>query len=531
MKISSILIFLFLTGHYLQAQVYIPDLGNGSYQNPIIHADYSDPDVIRVGDDFFMVASSFNCVPGLPVLHSRDLVNWTIINHALPTLSPEETFNRPQHGNGVWAPAIRFYAGWYYIYYGDPDFGIYMIRAKDPRGAWEKPVLVKSAKGWIDPCPFWDEDGRAYLVHAFAGSRAGIKSILVMHSMSKDGTQLLDDGVIVFDGHQDHPTIEGPKMYKRNGYYYIFAPGGGVAQGWQTVLRAKNIYGPYEDRIVLTKGQTDINGPHQGAWVELKNGESWFVHFQEKQPYGRIVHLQPARWQDDWIVMGEDKDGEGTGEPVLQWKKPNVDAEYSIQIPQTSDEFNQPRLGRQWQWQGNPQPGWIFPSNLGFLRINPVVVDSNRRNLWHLPNLLLQKMPAESFTATTKLTFHHQNDSEEVGLLIMGRDYAYLSLLRESTQLVLRMAECKEAEKGTVEKEHLSIPMEKNTVFLRVKVEAGGLCQFSYSTDNETFVNAGPVFTAREGKWIGAKAGLFSIRHRHINDGGYTNIDWFRFSN
>lgn len=522
-------LFLLFSCFTLQAQ-YVSDLGNGQYQNPILHADYSDPDVVRVDDDFFMVSSSFNCAPGLPVLHSKDLVNWTLVNHVIPTLIPEATFDHPQHGNGIWAPSIRYYGGWYYVYYGDPDFGIYMIRTQDPWGEWEKPVLVRAAKGWIDPCPLWDDDGNAYLVHAFAGSRAANKSILVMHKMSKDGTRLLNDGVLVFDGHKDHPTIEGPKMYKRNGYYYIFAPGGGVAQGWQTVLRSKNIYGPYEDRIVLAQGNTDVNGPHQGALVELKNGENWFIHFQEKQPYGRIVHMQPAFWKDDWIVMGEDKDGDGRGEPVSTWEKPDVGRSYPIQVPQTSDEFNEPKLGLQWQWHGNPQPLWIFPTNLGFLRMNPVILDSEVINLWDVSNLLLQKMPAETFTTTTQLTFYHQNDSEEVGLIVMGRDYAYLSLRREAGQLYLRMAECKEAESGRPEKEHNKVILNENTVYLQVRVRQGGRCQFSYSLDHKNFNDFGPEFQAREGKWIGAKVGLFSIRDEHINDGGYTNIDWFRFS-
>ncbi|MCB0629654.1 MAG: glycoside hydrolase 43 family protein, partial [Lewinella sp.] len=295
------IILTLLTGFtsvFVYAQVYQPDLGNGKYKNPIIHADYSDPDVVRVGDDFFMVASSFNCVPGLPLLHSKDLVNWSIINNVIQKLEPAEAFDQPQHGNGVWAPSIRYHAGWYYVFYGDPDYGIYMCRTRNPWGEWEPPHLVRAAKGWIDACPFWDDDGNAYLVHAFAGSRAAIKSILVLHKMSIDGTVLLDDGVLVFDGHKDHPTIEGPKMYKRNGYYYIFAPGGGVEFGWQTVLRSRNIYGPYEDKIVLSQNDTDINGPHQGAWIDTPNGESWFVHFQDKRAYGRITHLQPAEWKN-----------------------------------------------------------------------------------------------------------------------------------------------------------------------------------------------------------------------------------------
>src|SRR6266511_5770808 len=178
------------------SKVWIADNGDGTYRNPILHADYSDPDVVRVGDDFYLVAPSFNAAPGLPILHSKDLVNWTIIGHALPRQTPFEVFNKPQHGNGAWAPAIRFHNGEFYIFYPDPNYGIYLVKATNPAGPWSEPLLIKSAKGWIDPCPLWDEDGQAYLVNAFAGSRAGVKSILVISRISNDGTRLLDEGVI-----------------------------------------------------------------------------------------------------------------------------------------------------------------------------------------------------------------------------------------------------------------------------------------------------------------------------------------------
>jgi beta-xylosidase len=245
-------------------------------------------------------------------------VNWSIIGHVFQEQIPGDVFRKPQPGNGVWAPAIRYHAKSFYIYYPDPDFGIYLTKAQHPAGPWSTPFLIKQAKGWIDPCPLWDDDGNAYLVHAWANSRSGIKSILTINRMNADGTRILDDGKRVFDGHEHHPTIEGPKLYKRNGYYYIFAPAGGVPTGWQTVLRAKNIYGPYEDKVVMDQGQTRINGPHQGAWVELPSGESWFIHFQDRGPYGRIVHLQPMTWKDDWPIIGIDKTAT---EKVSQWRR------------------------------------------------------------------------------------------------------------------------------------------------------------------------------------------------------------------
>src|ERR1700730_1909018 len=233
------------------SKVWVADNGNGTYKNPIINADYSDPDAIRVGGDFYLVASSFENIPGLPILHSKDLVNWTIIGHALKQQLPFDHFSLPRHGEGVWAPSIRYHNNEFYIYYPDPDFGIYLSKAKKITGPWSEPLLVQAGKGLIDPCPLWDADGKVYLVHAFAGSRAGFKSVIAVKRLNSDGTKVLDDGVLVYDGHETDPTIEGPKFYKRNGYYYIFAPAGGVSAGWQLVLRARNVYGPYERKIVM----------------------------------------------------------------------------------------------------------------------------------------------------------------------------------------------------------------------------------------------------------------------------------------
>jgi beta-xylosidase len=340
------------------SNVWVADNSDGTYKNPVLFADYSDPDVIGVGDDFYMTASSFTCMPGLPVLHSRDLVNWTLIGHAVQRY-PNPLFDLPQHAKGIWAPAIRRHKSFFYIFWGDPDAGIYMVKAKNPQGPWDPPVLALPGKGLIDPCPLWDDDGKAYIVHAWAGSRTGgFNSVLTLRSMNPEGTQISPDALHIFDGHDDHPTIEGPKVYKRDGYYYIFAPAGGVSTGWQTILRSRDIAGPYEDKIVMAQGSTAINGPHQGSWVQTRSGGDWFLHFQDAEVYGRIIHLQPVRWIDGWPVMGIDKDGDGTGEPVLAHKKPNVKKPGPITTPAESDEFNSGALGLQWQWQANPKPTW-----------------------------------------------------------------------------------------------------------------------------------------------------------------------------
>lgn len=504
------------------------DNGNGTYTNPILHADYSDPDVCRVGDDFYLTASSFNCVPGLPILHSTDLVNWELISYALPQLY-DEAFDQPQHGNGVWAPAIRYHNNEFYIYWGDPDLGIYMVKTKDPAGPWSKPHLVHKAKGWIDPCPFWDEDGKAYLVHAFAGSRAGIKSILVINPMSPDGMCIDPQAVLVFDGHDHHPTIEGPKLYKRNGYYYIFAPAGGVKPGWQTILRSKNIYGPYEEKIVLHQGNTNINGPHQGGWVELESGESWFIHFQDKDAYGRIVHLQPVNWVNDWPLMGIAHNNDGIGEPVLTHQKPKVRVQGKQTSIPASDEFNTSHLGLQWQWHANPKAEWAFPSNLGFLRLNTVMQTFAMLNFWEVPNLLLQKLPAETFTTTTKFKFYPKENGEKTGLVMMGEDYAYLALEFSGNKNYVTFQTCMDARTGGKEIQQEKIEVEHNELYFRLTVSEGGICQFAFSSNGQEFQNIGKPFIARAGRWIGAKVGIFALKEQNSNDSGHADYDWFRF--
>ena len=531
------------------SKVWVADNGDGTYKNPIIHADYSDPDAIRVGDDYYLIASSFNYVPGIPILHSKDLVNWTIIGNVFTQQPPYDKYDSVQHGNGVWAPAIRFHNGVFYIYYPDPDLGIYVMTATNPAGPWSVPLLVKKAKGWIDPCPFWDGDGKAYLINGLAGSRAGIKSSLILSRMSTDGKHLLDDGVLVFDGHGKNPTVEGPKIYKRNGYYYLMAPAGGVGMGWQLAMRSKNIYGPYEQKVVLEQGTSVTNGPHQGAWVETQTGESWFIHFQDKDAYGRIAHLEPVKWVNDWPMMGVDKDGNGIGEPVLTYKKPNVGKTYPIVTPQESDEFNDNRLGLQWQWEANPKSNFCFPagSSYGFLRLYNVPVPDDMMNFWTVPNLLTQKFPAPNFSAVTKFTFTPSTDDEETGLIITGIDYSYLSVRKTPQGLVVSQTRCMDAEHGKPEQKGDGVVVRSNTLYFKVRVKnlepsatdnkthnaenstyGNAICTFSYSEDGVTYKPIGNPFEARKGKWVGAKVGIFAIRHGKTYETGYADYDWFR---
>jgi beta-xylosidase len=498
---------------------WMPDNGDGTYRNPIIFADYSDPDVIRVDTDFYMTASSFNCTPGLPLLHSKDLVNWTLIGHAIKNV-PHARYKEVQPGCGVWAPAIRFHAGKFWIFFPTPDEGIYLTTATRITGPWSEPHLVQAGKGLIDPCPLWDDDGKAYLIHAYAHSRAGIKNLLRVRPMSPDGSQLLGDGEIVFNEPGKHPTMEGPKFLKKDNWYYILAPAGGVATGWQVVLRSKNIYGPYEDKVVLEQGSTSINGPHQGALVDLPTGEWWFIHFQDANAYGRIVHLQPVHWKDGWPLMGVDKDGNGIGEPVMGARKPNVGGKFPPTAPQTSDEFDSPTLGLQWQWRANYSDDWYsLSARKAHLRLFAQFMPE--MNLSKAPAVLQQKFPARKFVVDTLMEFAPSQIGDEAGLAITGCDNAALAIRRtsEGHQFVWRT-------NGT-EKVLGNAPV--RPVKLRVEVGDGGGCLFSYDA-GDGFKSVPEKFQACKAAWIGAKVGIYCTRAGDKVPAGHADFDYFRFS-
>ena len=545
-----------------KSEVWSPDNGDGTYTNPVINADYSDPDVCvgASGEDYYLTASSFQCIPGLPILHSKDLVNWEIINYALRVLEPREVFDRPSHGNGVWAPSIRYHDGEYFIYWGDPDYGVMMVKTKDPAGEWEKPVCVIPGKGYIDTTPLWDDDGRCYLVNGWANSRSKYASVLTVRELSADGTRPIGQPVIVFDGNgTENRTCEGPKFYKRDGWYWIMCPAGGVPTGFQLAMRSKSPYGPYEHKIVLAQGKTTVNGPHQGGWVHTKYGEDWFLHFQDKEAYGRVVHLQPVDWSSGWPIMGK------KGEPVLTYRKPltsHLSPLTSDQSPLTSevvnpmesDEFNTPTMGLQWQWHANYDEKFGVPTAFGTFRIFTYKLSDGWKNFWEVPNLLLQKTPADNFTVTTKVRMTSKADGQFGGLIMMGLDYSALVVRRLGKAFQLVQMTCHDADKGKPQTEQVIATLKPTAqdkidykpgihedIYLRLTVSyLGGInadgtyrhasaVRFAYSLDGKRFTDVpGDPFTMRQGKWIGAKFGFISAETDPKCDRGWLDADWLR---
>lgn len=509
-----------------------------SYTNPVVYADYSDPDAIPAhdGNGYYMTASSFHCTPGLPILYSDDLVNWEIVNYAINEVPPTEFYDqKPMHGKGVWAPSIRFHNGEYYIFWGDPDFGVFMVKTADPKGKWSEPALVHAAKGMIDPVPFWDEDGKAYLAFAWAASRSHFNSVLCLWEMEPDGTKLIGAPRIVFDGNEDgNHTCEGPKMLKRDGFYYILCPAGGVDAGWQLAMRSKSVWGPYESKIVLAQGNTDINGPHQGALIETPQGESWFLHFQELQPWGRILHLNPVHWEDGWPMMGVN------GQPVRKYEMPKAGngAAKTVREHQTSDTFDGGVPGLQWQWHGNYDPTYGMPLATGAMRIYSHAL-ADGENMWAAPNQLLQKFAKPQFTATAKVKVSTRDEKAQSGLIVMGRDYARLAVGKNGEGFEVSLIECKDAEAGSEEAVIATsapikarqygaglLPVYDCELWLRVNVDKDGVCRFSYSEDNKKYVDIGQPFQAKPGKWIGAKLGIYSVDFGS-SDRGWIDVDEF----
>ena len=483
------------------------------YTNPILYGDYSDPDVIRVGEDFYMISSSFTYVPGIPVLHSRDLVHWELIGYAARRL-PFERYDKPAHKCGIWAPSLRYHNGLFYVYVCMPDEGLFAFTAKDPAGEWEC-HYVKYVTGWIDPCPLFDDDGRVWLVHGFAASRAGINNVLYVHKMSADGLRVVDKGRMVFDG-ADHGdvTVEGPKMYKRDGLYWILCPAGSVKPGYQLALRAENIYGPYERRVVLGQGATPINGPHQGGWVNDGHGKDWFIHFQDVDAYGRVPHLQPVDWSDGWPVMGK------MGSPVLGGQ---IDLPpFSAEIP-TSDDFKE-GMGLQWQWQANPNRGWYTELKPG-LRLHAAPAES----LFHAGNFLSQLMQQYDFDMDAQFNTHPQ-DGDASGLGVMGYTYYYIAL--SQGRVMIKMGVATEVSRWVKERVTETVladalwPSQK--ILLRMRVRKGNVT-FFYGDSPSNLKPMGGEYPMACGGWTGARPGLFTMNTLG-NWGGWADVDYVKIS-
>jgi beta-xylosidase len=500
------------------------------YRNPILFADYSDPDVIRVADRYYMTASSFHFSPGLPLLESRDLVHWKLIGHALPKLTFDPKYDLPgplgfsdgserarffaemghRYSSGVWAPAIRHHKGRFHIYFATPTEGIFMVSAKKPEGPWSAPVAVMAEPRLEDPCPFWDDDGKAYLIHSRVGAGP-----LILHRMSDDGTKVLDAGKVIVDDPANLPVLEGPKLLKRNAWYYIFAPYGGVEKGPQAVLRSKHIYGPYQVRTVLAQGDTGVQAPHQGGYVETPKGEAWFVHFNSTGAYGRIVHLQPVRWVDDWPIMGEPIAGSTTGQPVMTHAMPDVGRAWPAVAIQASDEFTGATLGVQWEWNHNPLDShWSLRAKPGFLRLTA----TRATDFVLARNTLTQILHGPATQVTVRMETGGMRDGQRAGLGILQVQPNWIGVVQVAGKRRITWSSA-----GA----QLAGPQLAGDVAPQFRLNiAAEQVSHEYSLDDgKTFQPLGDKVKLRFSWWKGARPALFSYS---AGDGeaGVADFDW-----
>jgi len=498
-----------------------------TYSNPILYADYSDPDVIRWGGDYFLVASSFHFSPGIPVLRSPDLVHWTIAGHVLKRLdfAPEydmvppftltDATGRPgpglRYGEGVWAPAIRRHGGRFYVFWPTPDEGIFMATAARPEGPWSQPVKVIAGPGLEDPCPFWDDDGSAWLVHSRVGAGP-----LILHRLSPDGTHVLDDGHEIVRDPKTLPVLEGPKLYKRQGWYYIFAPIGGVETGSEVVLRSRSIHGPYESRVVLEKGSTQVQGPHQGAYVETPSGQGWFVHFNSTGAFGRIDYLEPVAWKGGWPMIGDPIAGTDAGQPVARHASPDARAGADRLHLQDSDDFGAPVLGPQWEWNHNPDDrGWSLTARPGFLRL----IAQSSDNLVTARNTLTQILQGPRMVFTARIDVSHMGEGQRAGLSMFGVRPSWIGLVREQGETHIAYASAGVETPGP--------DVQAPFVELSVDVGPDQVAHYSFRADSGAFQAFGAPSPLRFAWWKGARPALFSFRKTGAaGPPGWVDVDW-----
>lgn len=515
-------IFIITSSINLIAQKMQSDNGNGTFTNPVIAADFPDPDVIFVDDTYYMVTTTMFVFPGVPILKSKDLVNWEYCSNAVQRFDFSKCYDLDgcnRYGHGQWATSLKYHNGKFYLLFITLNEGGFICSAVKPEGPWQ---IKKLPKGFYDPGLFFDDDGRIYVAHGYSEIR--------LTELDEDFTAISGDSLIYKGDIRN--GLEGTHVYKINGYYYLYCTYGGL-DGIQVALRSKNIYGPYEQKVVISEKTKGPNfGIHQGALIKTQTGEWWTMLFVDSGPFGRFPSLQPVTWEDGWPMVGVN------GKAVIQYKKPNVGKKYPVKVLPTSDEFNKTKLGMQWGWNHNPDPAkWSFSERKGYLRLKTVkVVDS----LQKARNTLTQRMFAYysdslASIATTKMDISNIKEGDIAGLAVFQDPYAYIGIKKVNGQNYIVMVN----NGKTID----SSAVKGSTIYLRAKANFGsgaalayggdavagtGTSSFSYSLDNKSFVKIGNELNMRFNLKIftGNKFCLFNYATKET--GGYVDYDWFR---
>jgi beta-xylosidase len=492
------------------------DQGDGTYRNPVLPGDFSDIDCIRVGSDYYAISSTFQYSPGMVILHSKDLVNWRILGHVISDVTqigPELHWNRMnRYGRGVWAGAIRYHAGNFWVYFGTPEEGYFMSTAKNPAGPWEPLHQMTKDAGWDDCCPFWDDDGQGYFVGTHF--RDGYKTWLF--KLTPDGRDLIPDSRVLLN---EGSGREANKLYKINGTYYHFysehKPGVGR---YVMMQRATNIAGPYLEKRQLSHVQREAHEPNQGGIVQTELGNWYFfTHHGTGNWEGRPASLLPVTWADGWPVLGA-VGSDGLGTMVWSGRKPVLNT--PIVTPQTDDEFGGPKLGMQWEWNYQPRAEkWSLSERPGFLRLH-AWQPLRPNNLKTAGNTLTQRtLRTKRNVVTVELDLAGMADGQVAGLCHYNRNYATIAVRRENGELVIEAARNQTILRGP--------QIEASLLWLRSEWGLDGIGRFSHSTDGKNFVTLGDPYQFAWGDYRGERVGLFSYNNQ--GEAGYADFGSFTY--
>ena len=507
MKASAPWLLLALMFCVASANAWQSDRGDGTYANPPLYADYPDPDIIRVGDDFYFATTTFANSPGLTILHSQDLVNWKNVSHVIPRLDGREQYdlkNGTAYRLGVFAPSLRYHDGTFYIAVTPVKQNTRIFFAKSIVGPWQYHELDRAA---FDPGLYIEPDGTAYI--ATSGGWDGHVTLL---TLSRNFSKVVSAREIFY-----HKGIEGSKVIKRGDWYYIF--NALPAKLALTCSRAKSIFGPYETIVSLD----DNKGGHQGAIVDLPDGNWYGFIMRDCGAVGRMTNICPISWRDDWPVWGTP---DAPGEVPVSARKP-IQGKPICQ-PATSDDFESATLGLQWLWNHNPDDTrWSLTERRGWLRLK----STDSVDFWNARNTLTQKGQGPVSCGEVKFDLRGLKVGDVCGFGTLGKINGQITVQCQQDGAAL-LAMNVIVDGGISETRVVTKSILRGDLYLRTSldfVRNKGTC--AYSLDGAQWTGLGGEFELafdwRTGTFQGEQFAIFC--YNSVPSGGYVDIDWFKF--
>jgi len=503
------------------------DQHNGMFNNPVLPADYSDLDAIRVGDDFYAISSTMQFSPGMVVLHSKDLVNWEVIGHVaddLTRISPNLNWDKMNcYGRGIWAGSIRYYKNRFWVYFGTPDDGFFTSSASNAAGPWEPIHQLWKVSGWDDCCSFCDDDGQLYFVATnFTKDPANNKKYNIhLFRMAADGKSLImsSDRII----HQSNGS-EANKLYKINQLYYHFFSEVKSEGRVMMMERSGSLEGPWEIKQLNHVNKVIDKEPNQGGLIQLSNNEFWFLtHHGTGEWEGRAASLLPVYWIDGWPIIGT-VGADGIGNMVWQAKKPIITTDLLTGLV-ANDTFNKGTLAPQWEWNYQPRANyWSLTERPGFLRLHsfrPIDPDNAHNIILRAGNTITQRsLRTGRNIVTIKLDISSMTDGEHAGLTHFSTtSYSWIGVRQDGAMRYLTLM--------NNDQETLATKLSSKWLWLRSVWNYEGGNQYFYSVNGKNFIPLGDTTILTWGSYRGDRIGV--VNYNQNNDSGYIDVDFFKY--